>query len=122
MHGTWPAALLLAALLSGPATAVAGILPMTDAMAVSDVVHARVPHSDDFDISMVAEGSYAIAYWQAENGHGAGTALLKKSAGDWHLIKMQGSAFANAQALSALGVPVAQANALIADVAKANSH
>ncbi len=117
-----PAILALAAILAAPATGVAHILPMTDAMAVMDVVHAHLSNSDDLDIALVAEGTYAIAFWKAEKGHSAGAALVKNSSKGWTLVKMQSVPFTTAAQLEALGTSATVANALIADLKKQGSE
>ena len=111
------AVLALVAIL-WPGVAAAKVLPMTDAMAVMDVVHEHLAHSDDLDISLVSEGVYAIAFWKAANGHPGGSSLLKKVASNWQLVKMQSTQFTAATELQGLGVPATQAKALIADLHK----
>jgi len=114
--------LALVAALLAPCAVIAKPLPMTDAMAVIDVVHAHLAHSDDLDISIVSESIYAITFWKPANGHSGGSALLKKSAGNWQLVKMQSTQFTNAAQLQALGVPAVQSNALIADLHRASAE
>jgi hypothetical protein len=104
-----------------PKPAGAKILPMDDAMAVSDAVHAHVANSDELDLHLVGEGSYAVAFWKAEKGHGGGAALLKKTNGNWQLIEIVPQVFSDPSALDKLGVPPAQATALIADLQRAKA-
>jgi hypothetical protein len=112
------AALALVAMLAVPSMGFAKILPMTDAMAVIDVVHANLANSEELDISLVAEGSYAVAFWKAEKGHTAGTALLKNTPKGWVLVKMRPTHFTAAADLEALGVSTSVASALMTDLHK----
>ena len=108
--------LIIALAMAMPLAVEAKVLPMEDAMGVIDVVHAHLAHSDDLDINLVGEPPYAIAWWNAENGHAGGSALEKKSGKNWALVKMISGNFADASSLEALGVPASQAIALIADL------
>lgn len=94
-------------------------LPMQDAMAIIDVVHAHLANSGDLDISSFAEGRYAVAFWKAESGHAGGSALLIKASGNWKLVKMIETSFASAAELEKLGVPATDATALIDDLKRA---
>jgi hypothetical protein len=104
-----------------PASLGAAPLPMTDAMSVMDAVHAKVGHPDDLNAQLVGEGDYAIAFWKLTSTHSAGAALVKKSAGNWHLVKVLPSSPKDPSVLENLGVPAAQAKALVIDIAKANN-
>jgi hypothetical protein len=106
------------AILILPMTAVAKPLPMTEAMAVMDVMHEHIAHSDDFDINIVSEGAYAVTFWKPQHGRPGGTGLLKKRGSDWQLMKMQASPFSSARDFTSLGVPAPQANALMVDLHK----
>lgn len=94
----------------------ANTLPMTEAFAVLDIVHVKVPYHEDLDINLAGEANYAVAFWPAEHGHAAGSALLEKNAGKWSWIKLVSPGFKDAAALESLGVPAATAKALIGDM------
>ncbi|HTX60631.1 MAG TPA: hypothetical protein VMH02_13255 [Verrucomicrobiae bacterium] len=111
------AAAVAAALLPA-AAARSAVLPMTDAMAVSDLVNARL-HTDELDTSMIAEMPYAIVYWKGGPGHAAGSALCKKSNGNWAVVAFGSTSLKNAGTLEHLGVPPQKAKALVADLVRA---
>jgi hypothetical protein len=117
--------LLLAALcfatLAAPSTALAKIVPMADLGDISGVLANRlhVPSGGDFDCSAIGEPPYVIAYWKASSNYAGGTALLKKSATAWTVVKMSKSSLKDAKLLQGLGVPAKTAQALVADLDKA---
>lgn len=82
------------------------------------VTRAQVGHPNDLNANLVGEGDYAIAFGKATSTHAAGAALVKKSAGNWHLVKVLPASPEDSTVLENLGVPAAQAKALIADIAK----
>lgn len=86
-----------------------------DAVAIAAAVQHRL-HVDDLDASMFQEKPYAVAYWSAADGHGAGEALLKKSGTTWTVVKMTTGSLKNAAALEGLGVPSTTAEALVKDL------
>ena len=101
-----------------PVLAKADILPEKDAVAVTELVQDRLK-VDDLDVSMVAEGHFAIAYWKAVSGHPAGEALAKKTSGDWVIVRQSVGTLKDARTLENLGVPASQAKALVADLTRA---
>ncbi|HEY1682027.1 MAG TPA: hypothetical protein VGF98_10360 [Candidatus Tumulicola sp.] len=105
---------ILALALVCAAPAAAAILNQSDAVALSEVVQERL-NATDINVSMVAELPYAIAHWPAGNGYGGGQALTKKIDGNWTIVKMTNASF-DASKLEKLGVPVAKAKALAADL------
>ena len=107
--------LLLAALLVA-----AKPIPMNDAMAIIDVIHAHLANSGDLDISSFAEGKYAVSFWKAEGGHAGGSALLLKAQSAWRLVKMISGSFTTAAQLEQLGVPSHDAAAFIVDLKNAH--
>jgi hypothetical protein len=111
-------ALICLAIALWPASLYAAPLPMMDAMSVMDAVHAKVGHNDDLNASLVGEGTYAVAFWKATNTHSAGAALLRKTSGNWHVLKVLPAAPKDPAVLENLGVPAAQAKALVIDIAK----
>ena len=117
--------LLLAAFcvatLAGPGTALAKIVPMADLGDISGVLADRlhVPSGGDFDCSAIGEPPYVIAYWKAAGNYSAGSALLKKSATGWTIVKMSKTSLKDATVLQGLGVPSATAQSLVADLNKA---
>jgi hypothetical protein len=113
--------LLIVAIVSGivfPTRAVGGILPESDAVAVSQLVQERLK-VDDLNVSFVSEGKFAIAFWKAADGHGAGEALAKKNADGWVVVRQTSGTLKNAQTLENLGVPAVQAKALVSDLTTA---
>jgi hypothetical protein len=117
--------LLLAAFcfatLAAPSTALAKILPMQDLGDISGVLSTQlhVPAGGDFDCSAIGEPPYAIAYWKAAGNYAAGSALLKKGATGWTVVKMSKTSLKDAAVLQGLGVPAKTAQALVADLNKA---
>ncbi|MGA8534533.1 MAG: hypothetical protein WB615_10535 [Candidatus Tumulicola sp.] len=110
------AAIAAAAFL--PVLAKADIPPEQDAVAISQLVQDNLKVAD-LDVSMVAEGNFAIAYWKAAGGHSAGEALARKKSGTWVIVRQTAGTLKNAQTLESLGVPATQAKALVADLARA---
>ena len=112
-------ALLLIAILARtalPIQAIAAILRESDAVAITELMQERLK-VDDLSVSFVSEGKFAIAFWKAADGHAAGEALARKNADDWTIVKQISGAFRNARMLEDLGVPAAQAKALVSDLA-----
>ena len=103
-------------LLLAPAVVIAKPLPMMDAMSVMDVVHAKVGHNDDLNASLVGEGDYAVAFWKTTSTHSAGSALVKKTSGNWKVLKVLPAIPKDPTVLETLGVPAVQAKALLADI------
>ncbi len=93
-------------------------LPMMDAMSVMDAVHAKVGHNDDLNASLVGEDVYAVAFWKTTSTHSAGAALVKKAGGNWKVLKVLPAIPKDPTVLETLGVPAAQATALVADIKK----
>lgn len=112
-HTRTIAALLL---LLWPVAVVAKPLPMMDAMSVMDAVHAKVGHNDDLNASLVGEGSYAVAFWKTTSTHSAGAALVKKTGSTWQVVKVLPAVPKDPTVLETLGVPAAQAKALVVDI------
>jgi hypothetical protein len=86
-----------------------------DAVAISAAVQHRL-RVDDLDASIFQEKPYAVAYWGAADGHGAGEALLIKSGTGWTIVKMTTGSLKNTALLEGLGVPSATAQALVKDL------
>ena len=97
----------------------AKILSINDSMSIAVIVHQHLAHSDDLNTDAFWEGNYAVAWWRAESGHTGGSALVRKTKGDWVLVKMIDGSF-DAAGLQALGVPAKDANNLILDLKKAH--
>jgi hypothetical protein len=112
------ATLAIVAVLSGiaiPIRAAAAILPEKDAVEVSGLVQESLK-VDDLDVSFVSEGKFAIAFWKAANGHGAGEALARKNGGSWAIVRQTSGSLKSVKTLESLGVPEAQAKALVSDL------
>ena len=101
-----------------PALAKAEILPEKDALAVTELVQDNLK-VEDLDVSMVAEGNFAIAYWKAVGGHPAGEALAKKTLGSWVIVRQTAGTLKDVPTLEKLGVPASKAKALVADLVRA---
>ncbi|HYL27719.1 MAG TPA: hypothetical protein VEW74_07775 [Candidatus Nitrosotalea sp.] len=108
-------ALALACVLA----AVAAIPNPDDAIAISGIIQDRL-HATDISVKMVQEKAYAIAYWSAGDGYGAGEALIKKTKSNWSIVEITTGKF-TASRLEGLGVPAATAEALSADLKVAAS-
>ncbi|MGB6986001.1 MAG: hypothetical protein WBD74_08540 [Candidatus Aquilonibacter sp.] len=105
-------------LLLWPAAVIAKALPMMDAMSVMDAVHAKVGHNNDLDAMLVGEGVYAVAFWRTTSTHSSGAALVKKTGDAWSVVKVLAAVPKDPTVLETLGVPAAQAKALISDIKK----
>ena len=97
-----------------PIQAAATILPESDAVAISELVQERLK-AHDLNVSFVAEGKFAIAFWKAADGHAGGEALAKKGADDWTIVSQTSGTY-KAGTLESLGVPATQAKALVSDL------
>jgi hypothetical protein len=97
------------------APAAAKVLGPDDAVAVSGIVQERLK-ATDINVSMVAEKPYAIAYWNAGAGYGAGEALAKNGKSGWAIVKITTGRFKDVAILEGLGVPSATAKALVFDL------
>ncbi|HZY97948.1 MAG TPA: hypothetical protein VFE36_00100 [Candidatus Baltobacteraceae bacterium] len=99
------------------ATTLLGAAPLSpdDAVAITAAVQNQL-HLDDLDASMFQEKPYAVAYWAAGKGHGAGQALLKKGTAGWTIVKITTGSLKTAGVLESLGVPATTAQGLIRDL------
>jgi hypothetical protein len=100
------------------APAAAEIAGPDDAVAVSGIVQDRL-NATDIDVKMVAEKPYIVAYWTSGKNYAAGHALMLKTKSGWTIVKMTSGTFTE-PSLEALGVPVSNAKALVADLKLAN--